>query len=118
MQAHQRSYNYTIKTIATQVLQRKRRLVSLDTMKLMWSACRRQVQTITLRKAGLLGLIAISASVCLTMHLNEKNKIPFSDGKRQSSAEIQKESVSSDEKSTRSLSRWQIMSPYALASSI
>jgi len=87
-------------------------------MQLVWGACRRQVQALTLRKAGLLGLIVISASVCLTTYLYESSKIQISDKKRQSLTEIQKESVSSTEKSTRSLSPWNMISPYAFASSI
>ena len=62
MSASQNNKQASFAQIASQVVQRKRKLTSMSTMSLFWSAGRRRVMALTtLRRAGLLALITASS---------------------------------------------------------
>lgn len=93
MQANQRSGNLTFKALTSQVLSGRRRMTSLATFNLFWGAIRRQVSVFGLRRAGVLGMVALTGTMMATSLSMGKKDGKNSDAKT-SSAEIQKESVS------------------------
>lgn len=91
MQANQRSGNLTFRALTSQVLAGKRRMTSPATLNLFWGAISRQAAVFGLRRAGVLGAIALTGSLMAFT----KGKKDGSISGRKASDDIQKESVSS-----------------------